>query len=162
MKLTYHPEGSTEPTVWNIDLGKIRVKAMRAIETATRMAFGSEFKVALLKGNSLARQAMLWHLLRETHPGKFKHIDDVDFADGEVLLEQSAAEWRESYKELSKMEKVPGLSEEEREAALQQMLNAIAEAEAKEAAEAGMPAPADGPEVEPAGGKESSSEPSTT
>ncbi len=155
MKLTYHPEGASEPTVWEFTLGKLRVKETKAIEAATKMAYGSEFKVALLKGNTTARQAMLWHFLKKQHPGQFKHLDDVDFADDELTLEQGAAEWQESYDQLLKMPTVPNLDDAEREAVLDMMRAEIAEARKAEGLD-------EGPEREPVGKEDSASEQPTS
>jgi hypothetical protein len=153
MKLTYQPEGSSEPTVWTFALGKLRVKEQKVIEKATGMAFGSEFKVALLKGNATARQALLWLFLQRAHD-KLK-LDEVDFCDDELELEQGAAEWQESYDQLVKMPQVPNLSDEEREGVLLMMQAEIAAAREAEGLN-------DMPEREPVGKEDSASAPPTS
>lgn len=90
MYLTYRPEGSTEPRRWHIQLGRLRVFDTEAIEKATGMDYGSDFKQRLLQGNVRARRALLWIMLRREHP-TLKYAD-VDFADDELLLEQDRDE----------------------------------------------------------------------
>lgn len=84
MRLVYQPEGQDQPTEWAINLGKFRSLEIEAIERVTNYNYGSEFKERLLKGNALARRALLWTLQRRSHPTmKFA---DVDFADDELSL----------------------------------------------------------------------------
>lgn len=91
MIVTYHPEGSAEPTVWTVNLGKFRAGEMEAIEDVTKMAFGTEYRQALYYGNARARRALLWTLQRRDHP--VLKIRDVDFADDELKVELDKSEW---------------------------------------------------------------------
>lgn len=137
MKLTYQPEGSKEPTVWTFTLGKIRVKEQKLVEKASGgMAFGSEFKVALLKGNATARQALLWLFLQRSHE-KMK-VDEVDFCDDELKLEQGAAEWQESLEQLLKTPKIPNLDDSERDAVIDMMRAELAAARKAEGLDEGF------------------------
>src|SRR5690349_14550535 len=94
MFLTYQPDGQTEPRRWTLNLGKLRSMEIEAIEKATGFNYGTDFKDKLLRGNGLARRALLWTLQRREHPTlKFA---DVDFADDELQLEMDVDELAES------------------------------------------------------------------
>jgi hypothetical protein len=96
--LTHHPEGSPEPTRWELQLGKLRTFDTEAIERVTGMDYGAEFKTKLIMGNIKARRALLWVMLRRTHPTlKFA---DVDFAEDELTVEQDRDELSASRKEI--------------------------------------------------------------
>lgn len=91
MLFTYHPEGSSEPTTWTVDLAKIKVQEMIAIEKRTGLKYGTTFKEDVMMGGATGRLALLWTLLRrDQHTLKY---EDLDFADGEVKLEMDADEW---------------------------------------------------------------------
>jgi hypothetical protein len=89
MFLIYKPDGQDEKRyVYNP--GKLRVSESEAIEDRTGLAYGGDFKIALLKGNMRARRALLWTYLRREHPAI--RYEDVDFADDEVSLEMDKDE----------------------------------------------------------------------
>lgn len=112
MILVYTPDGG-EAQRWEFRLGKLRSMEIEAIEKHTGMAYGSEFREALLKGNGRARRALLWTFQRRAHPTiKFA---DVDFADDEVVLEQDRDEWAELRKAT---EDAQGIDEDTRTMAL--------------------------------------------
>lgn len=108
MLLIYKPEGSAELR-WEFKLGKLRVQETEGIERRTGLAYGTEYKEALLKGQTSARRALLWTMLRRTHHRLL--YADVDFADDELTLEMDRDEWQDLYDEI---EQVAGLSDEER------------------------------------------------
>lgn len=112
MILIYRVEGGEEQR-WEFKLGRLRVMEIEAIEKVTGLAYGSEFREALLKGAIRARRALLWVFLRRAHP-TLKFVD-VDFADDEVVLEQDRDEWTELRKATVD---APGIDEETREMAL--------------------------------------------
>ncbi len=89
MYLRYTPEGS-DTTEWVVNLGKLRTFDVEAIERVSGMAYGSDFKQNLMKGNGVARRALLWVMLRKAHP-TLKY-GDVDFADDELVLQLDADE----------------------------------------------------------------------
>lgn len=98
MIFTYHPEGSDEPTTWTVDLGKIKVQEMIAIEKRTGLKYGTTFKEDVMMGGAEGRLALLWTLLRRTnHTLKY---EDLDFADGEVKLEMDTDEWAKTRQEI--------------------------------------------------------------
>ena len=122
MRLVYQPEGSSEPQKWEISLGKFRSLEVEQIEKLTGMDYGNEFKARLMKGNALARRALLFVLLRRQHPTtKFM---DVDFADDELQLEMDLEELRETRKVV---EVSPVISEAERPLVLAALDEQIAE-----------------------------------
>jgi hypothetical protein len=90
--LRYTPEGS-DTQEWVVQLGKLRVFDIEAIERVTDMAYGTEYKQALMKGNGKARRALLWTMLRKAHP-TLKYAD-VDFADDELVLQLDTDELAE-------------------------------------------------------------------
>lgn len=89
MFLVYTPEGGDEQR-WEYRPGRLRTMEMEAIEKHTGLAYASEFKAALLKGQTSARRALLWTFLRRRHP-TIKYTD-VDFYDDELILERTKGE----------------------------------------------------------------------
>lgn len=111
MIFTYHPEGSDEPTSWTVDLGKLRVQEMIAIEKRSGLKYGTEFKQAVMLGGAEARLALLWTLRRrKEHTLKF---DDIDFSDEEVKLEMDTAEWEKLRQETVDNKKLSDSAREE-------------------------------------------------
>lgn len=108
MFLTYTPEGQ-EAQRFHYEPGKLRVSEAEAIEDRCGMAYGGDFKIALLKGNMRARRALLWTFLRRQHPNY--RYEDVDFADSEVTLELDRAEVEA---ELEALAGAAGISDEDR------------------------------------------------
>lgn len=90
MYLIYRPDGQEEQR-WQFDPGKLGDAEAEGIERRTNMAYGSEFKEALLKGNIRARKALLWTLLRREH--HILRYEDVHFLDDELVLEMDRDEW---------------------------------------------------------------------
>jgi hypothetical protein len=84
MFLTYRPDGQDEQR-WEVKLGKFRSMEIEAIEKVTGLDYGTAFKDKLIKGNGLARRALLWTLQRREHPTI--RFADIDFADDELQLE---------------------------------------------------------------------------
>ncbi len=122
MRLVYTPEGQDEPQVWEFALGKLRSQEVEHIERLTGLSYGTEYKDRLLKGNMLARRALLFTLLRRQHP-HYKFAD-VDFADEELTLEQNLDELLETRKVI---ETLPAIPEAERPAVLEALDQQIAE-----------------------------------
>lgn len=112
MYLTYQPDGQ-EAQRWEIDLRKFRSMEIEAIEKVTGFDYGTTYKERLVRGNALARRALLWTMQRRIHPTtKFA---DVDFADGELQLELDREELDASRKAIAEAD---GLPEDERAMAL--------------------------------------------
>lgn len=89
MYLVYQPEGSEEPQRWKYQPKKLMSAERETIERLTGQNF-TEFTVAVQKGNSRCRRALLYVYLKREHPTlKF---DDVDFAWDELTLEHSKGE----------------------------------------------------------------------
>ncbi len=131
MRLTYHQDGTEVPKVWdNLSLGRFRSREVEAVERVTKMAWGTEFKMAILAGNMLARRALLWTLIKRDH-AKYR-FDDLDPFDDEVTVELSSAEWQEHYDEVAKSPLNPGKTEEDREFALAAIQEQIRKAKAFE------------------------------
>lgn len=124
MFLTYKPEDGDEQR-WTIKLGKLRSLEIEQIEKLTAMDYGAEFRQRLLKGNGLARRALLFTLVRRDHPRT--RFADVDFADDELILEMDLVELREVREAVVE---APTLSDDERTIALAQVDAQIAEIEA--------------------------------
>lgn len=136
MRLVYHPEGSTEPQRWEISLGKFRSLEVEQIEKLTGFDYGNEFKARLMKGNALARRALLFVLLRRQHPTTKFH--DVDFADDELQLEMDLDELHETRKVV---ETSPAISEAERPLVLAALDEQIAEEAERAGVEGKAPTP---------------------
>lgn len=129
MQLIYTPDGQ-ESQRWPIDLGKLRVQECEAIEKRTGLAYGTEYKEALLKGGTAARRALLWTLLRRDHPRT--RYEDVDFADGELVLEFDLGEYHAMRAAVADD---ATLTDDDRARGLAVLDQAIAEAEAAAAAD---------------------------
>lgn len=92
MFVTYTPEGET-PQSWVFDPGRVRQSEAAIVEKAYKSNWES-FCNDVQAGSVTAQKVLLWHLMRREHPTL--RLDDVpDFYAGEVVIEQSAAEWRE-------------------------------------------------------------------
>jgi hypothetical protein len=124
VELVYRPDGQ-DVQRWIFDARKIRQGEMEAVERRTGWPFATEFLLNLQKGDSRARKALLWIMLRRQHP-TLKY-EDVDFANDEVVLEYDRAELAEQRRSI---EQSSVISEEERALALEmidaQMANAPA------------------------------------
>ncbi|MFG1898697.1 hypothetical protein ACGFIP_32285 [Micromonospora zamorensis] len=125
MFLVYKPEDGEEQR-WEYRPGRLRTMEMEAIERATGgLAYNTEFKMALLKGQTSARRALLWTFLRRQHP-TIKYAD-VDFYDDELTLERTKGEIE---REIAELEKVPDsdIPAEDRMAGLMVLRMQLAEA----------------------------------
>ena len=109
MILVYAPADGDEQR-WEFQLGRLRVMEIEAIEKRTDMAYDTEFRENLLKGQVRARRALLWTMLRRQHPTL--RFDDVDFAADELRLEFDRSEWQSMYDDVAA---AAGLSDEDRE-----------------------------------------------
>jgi hypothetical protein len=89
MFLVYTPEGGDEQQ-WHVRLGRLKTMEMEAIEKHTGLAYATEFKAQLIKGQTSARRALLWTMLRRQHP-TLKYAD-VDFYDDELNLRRDRDE----------------------------------------------------------------------
>lgn len=110
MKFVYRPDGDTEQT-WTYKPGKVRAGDAELIERRVGMTW-NEFNQALAQGSVLARRALLWHFLRQTH--SVLRFEDIDFAVGEVTLEFDRDEMRTIRDEMAKA-KIPGVDDVARE-----------------------------------------------
>ena len=89
MYLVYKPEGSEEPQRWKYQPKRLMSAEREALEKLTGQNF-TEFTIAVQKGNSRCRRALLYVYLKRQHPTlKF---DDVDFAWDELDFEHSKGE----------------------------------------------------------------------
>ena len=104
MFLVYTPDGGDEQR-FHYEPGRLRVAEMKAIEQATGMSYGTEFKQKLLMGSTVAKQALLWTFLRRRHnPIK---LADVDFCDDELVLERDQDEIAAELEALATFEGMP-------------------------------------------------------
>lgn len=90
MYLTYQPKGNDEPQRWKYDFRRLLTMEREAIERRTEMDF-AEWTTKVLRGNSLARRALLFTFLRRDHPGV--KWEDVGFEWDELKLEYSRQEY---------------------------------------------------------------------
>lgn len=89
MYLVYKPEGSEEPQRWRYDPKKLMSAEREMLERRTGKNY-SEFTIAVQKGNSQCRRALLHMFLKRDHPTV--RYEDVDFAWDELTLEHSKGE----------------------------------------------------------------------
>lgn len=100
MFLVHKPEGGEEQR-WEYRPGRLRTMEMEAIEKHTGLAYSTDFKQQLLRGQTSARRALLWTFLRRAHP-TIKYAD-VDFCDDELTLERTKGEIERELVELDNM-----------------------------------------------------------
>lgn len=123
MYLIYTPEGQEEQR-WVFQPGRLRTAEMIAIERRTGgLKYGTEFKDALMRGDTLARKALLWTLLRRTH--HTISFDDVDFYDDELKL---VLDRDELAAEIAALEEFAGVTEDQRMAGLALLRAQLADA----------------------------------
>ncbi|GGN96187.1 hypothetical protein GCM10010112_87200 [Actinoplanes lobatus] len=101
MLLTYHPAGQETPEVFEFRLQTLRSPEIEAIERRTGMDYGTDYRERLLKGNMLARRALLWTFLRRRHP--YLKFDEVEVADGELILSMDLGELAEQRAQVLKL-----------------------------------------------------------
>jgi hypothetical protein len=145
MILTFTP-GEGDVQRWEFQLGKIRVGEQKAIQKAARVPFGTEFKKNLISGDVYARQALLWVLQRRLHPTM--QLDDVDFADDELVLEFARDELQEMLDALTRGDVEDGVSEEDRLKAIASITAELAQIDAKRDSE-GEQSEGKAPSIEP-------------
>jgi hypothetical protein len=123
MYVTYKPDGG-DVQEWSFHPRKMPSNEAEAIERATDMTW-AEFSAQVMKGSVRARRALLWILLRRTHPTlKFA---DVAFTMDELDMSMDSAELAAMRTELEKVD-----DDDVRALALRQIDDEIAEAEAKD------------------------------
>lgn len=88
MKLTFRPQNGDEQS-WTIDLDQFRVAEREECERRSGLDWGP-FKAALVRDKTSAIRALLFVLIRRTHPTY--RWDDVDFCDDEVQVETTIAD----------------------------------------------------------------------
>lgn len=125
MKLIYTPEGG-ERQEWVYKPGKLRASDAELLERRTGMSWG-DFNQTLARGSMLARRALLWHFLRQTHATL--RFEDVDFALDELSLEFDRQEWAHIRREVEQVKLPEGTPEEMRETVLADIDRQAAEAE---------------------------------
>ncbi|MFI8278521.1 hypothetical protein ACIGBH_27345 [Streptomyces sp. NPDC085929] len=121
MYLVYRPDGSDEPQRWEYNPRKIMSAEREALEKRTGKDF-SDFTKAVANGNSGCRRALLHMYLKRSHPGI--RYEDVDFAWDELTLVQTRAELQ-----FIREQAAEHASPEQREAILEGLDKAIAEAD---------------------------------
>lgn len=128
MKVIYKPDGS-EKQSWDWKFGDVRALDAEQIEAKADCTW-DQFQVQLLSGRMRARRVLLWHLQRKTHPTL--KLADVDFAAKEVEIEFDIPELEQFRDGVAK---ASGVTDEQRDAALELIDEQLAEkrAEAEEA-----------------------------
>lgn len=124
MFLVYKPEGQPEQR-WHFLPGRLKTAEMIAIEKRTGLKYGQQFKQELMMGGTLARQALLWTMLRREH--HTLRFEDVDFYDDELQLLQDKDELAAEIEALE-TEQIEGMSDLERAAGLALLRRQQAEA----------------------------------
>jgi hypothetical protein len=130
MIVTYSPDGQAEPTTWVIDLDDFRSSEMEQIEKLTKLDFGSEFILSVMRKGALARRALLFILLSRDH-GRRIRFDAIDFSNKQLLVEMDKGEWAAERKKLEESTKIPEAEKTERLAVIDQLLADAPEAPGK-------------------------------
>ncbi len=122
MYLSYHPEGSEQPTIFKYEPKRLMSAEREMLEKRTGLTY-EKFHQNLLEGSSTCRRALLFMFLKRTAPGT--RYEDVDFAWGECDLGLYKHEIEEF---IAKVPETNGLSESEKERALAELNDQLAEA----------------------------------
>jgi len=120
MIVTYTPDGQSEPTTWVIDLDDFKSSEMEQIEKLTKMAYGSEFILALMQKGALARRALLFILQSRSHRGV--RFQDLDFSNKQLLVEMDKDEWAAERKKLEESTSIPAAEKDERLAVIDRLM----------------------------------------
>lgn len=125
MRLIYSPDGE-QAQEWTYSPGKIRAAEAELLEKRTGMTWG-DFNQQLARGNVLARRALLWHFLRQTH--SILRFEDVDFAMDELEIRFDKREFALMRAEMEKAPLPPGTPDEVRDLILAEVDKEIAGAD---------------------------------
>jgi hypothetical protein len=117
MKLVYTPDGEA-PQEWKYKPGRIRASDAELLERRTGMSWG-DFNQQLARGSVLARRALLWYFLRQTHATL--RFEDVDFALDELTLEFDRDEWAHIRRQVEETKLPAGTPDEMRETLLAEL-----------------------------------------
>lgn len=112
MFITYQGDGDAEPTRFEFDPDDVTSREGQAIEKAMGgNAPSFDMWLELLRaGNMRARTVLLWHLLKQAHPGL--RMEDVpDFKRKHLVVEMSVAELRELRERVAKTKMDPSVRE---------------------------------------------------
>lgn len=99
MIVTYHPEDSAEPQVWEFIHSRLRETRAEMIEKRYAKLIGEktapldQWRMAVLQGAAAARRVLLWHLQNLDHVTL--RIEDVDPLRSELTVEMSRPELEE-------------------------------------------------------------------
>lgn len=132
MKVTYHPAGQDEPTVYQFDVEDTMESRLEAIEKQYAKLSGNPagsidvMLLGVMQGQATARRVLLWHLRDQDHPGKVR-VEDVDFRRRDLVVEASRSDlvWLRS-----KFVATAGISEADRKQLLDGIDAQIAEIDA--------------------------------
>jgi hypothetical protein len=119
--VTYSPAGRDQQ-VWTWNPNQVASKVAEVIEERYGRGTWDEFNLHLMQGSMRARRVLLWHFLRSERPVMF---EDVDFAASELTID---LEPPELHALRDGVESAAGLTEENRQAALDMLDRQIAEA----------------------------------
>lgn len=148
--LVYKPEGQPEQR-WHYEPGRLHSGEMLLVEKASGFRYGAEFKQELMLGGTMARKALLWVMLRRTHPAI--KLADIGFCDDELQLIQDKDELAAELAAMEGEERPDGMSDAQWSAGMALLRRQLAEApDAPGKAPTGTTAE---PSSSPAGGPES-------
>lgn len=145
MRVIYSPEGA-EQRAWNFDLTRLRASEAEGIEKVWRAGGGEPatlegWRGFIMMGSARAQRILVWFLLRKEAPTlKFQ---DFDPFVGEIEVQLSSKELRESLVGVEKSKARTGDEKAAREAKIEQFHAWIEEAEDEERARGEEPQPVD-------------------
>lgn len=112
-KLTYTPEGSDSPKVWEFSFGRLLSPERIAIEKSTGLGW-EDVQRGFFENRGVVIHAILWTLLKRDLPGL--RADEVQFYDDEIGLDITTDEARSAVKA---MKSQASLTDDEAEALAQ-------------------------------------------
>lgn len=125
MIVTYKPENA-EPTKYKFRPNTIKASEAEMIEKRAGCSF-EEWTQKVISGSATARRVLLWHCMRRDHPA-LRWEDTPDFAWSEVLIER---ELDELERFVAVIRETKALTEEEREAVLEEVEKEMAQRRAE-------------------------------
>lgn len=123
--MTFNPDNGQKQE-WHFDPADVWEDEAEAIEKVADVAWDN-WVMQLRRGNSRVRRSLLWHLIRQDHPG-LKFADLPRFRKGELLVEFDVADLTVMREQFAAS---PRLSEDERESLLLETDAEIEKARAK-------------------------------
>jgi len=108
--VTWDPEDGSEKQTWDFDPGDVKYSRIKQIEAHYGGTWDA-WKIGLMAGEMKARGILLWYMMTQVHP-KLSYRDLPDFRARQLTVDMGTRELLDLKK---RVEKMRGLSDEQRE-----------------------------------------------